>query len=249
MHPVLIQIDSFTIYSYGVIIAIAFGTGIWLAYRQAERCNIEKNIILDIGLYLILSAFVGGRLFYILTNLDDFIAHPLSMIFSRSGFVFYGGFVVAIITVAIYLVKRKVSFGKVADVFAPSIAVGEAIGRIGCFLHGCCYGKVTSLPWGVVMLPEHIHPIHPTQAYNSLFNAGLFLFLSLLLRRKWYTFDGQIFCWYLILHSAGRFITEFFRGDSPPILWNLTCAQLISILLGLIGIVIIAVKGRKVKII
>lgn len=246
MHPVLIQIGSFTIYSYGVMMAIAFGIGIWLAYRQAEGCNIEKNIILDIGLYLILSAFVGGRLFYILTNLGDFVVHPLSMVFSRSGFVFYGGFVVAIITVAIYLVKRKVSFGKVADLFAPSVAVGEAIGRIGCFLHGCCYGKATSLPFGVIMLPEHIHPIHPTQAYNSLFNAGLFLFL-LLLRRKWKTFDGQIFCWYLILHSVGRFTTEFFRGDSSLILWNLTSAQLISILLGLIGIVIIAVKGREIK--
>lgn len=243
MHPVMIQIGSLTIYSYGVMLAIAFGVGIWLAYLQAEECNIEKKVILDLSLYILLASLIGSRGIYILLNLENYLSHPWEIIFSRSGFVFYGGLIFGIIVAGLYLIYYKLPFWRMADLFAPSVAIGEAIGRIGCLLNGCCYGKPTHLGWGIAM-PDHPGFIHPTQVYSSLCSLFIFCFLRLWLKKGWRRFEGQIFCWYLILQPLSRFLIEFFRGDNPAILWHLTISQVISSLIGITGLSMMIIKIR-----
>jgi phosphatidylglycerol:prolipoprotein diacylglycerol transferase len=212
------------------MLALAFAVGIYLAKRRASNIGIDARIIMDLGVYILLSSIIGARLLYVLSNLNEYKTQPVEIIFSRSGFVFYGGLILASIITIWYLKRRDLSVGKIADVIAPSIAIGQAIGRIGCFLNGCCYGKQTTLPWGVMIAgrdPFDLTPLHPTQLYSSAGNLIIFFILTYLWKRR--KFDGQIFLMYLILYAVTRFIIEFYRGDTPYILFNLTLSQLLSI--------------------
>jgi phosphatidylglycerol:prolipoprotein diacylglycerol transferase len=214
------------------MLALAFAVGIYLARKRAETAEINPRIIMDLGVYVLLSSIIGARLLYVISNLNEYKTQPLEIIFSRSGFVFYGGLILATIVTIWYLNRNKLSIGKIADVIAPSIAIGHAIGRIGCFLNGCCYGKQTTLPWGVMMAgrdPLDLTPLHPTQLYSSAGNLIIFFVLTYLWKRR--RFDGEIFLLYLILYSLMRFIIEFYRADNPYILFNLTLSQLLSIVI------------------
>lgn len=248
MYPVLFKIGPITIYSYGVMFALAFIVGIYLARKRALAVGIESKIIMDLGIYILLSSIVGARLFYVLSNLSHYKEYPLEIIFSRYGFVFYGGLILGTIVGIWYVKSKKLSIGKIADVIAPSIAMGEAIGRIGCLLNGCCYGKATTLPWGII-LPQNdtleLVPLHPTQLYSSLSNLIIFYILTYLWKKR--KFDGQIFLLYLILYAITRFIIEIYRGDNPYIFLHLTLSQILSILIGLGAISIMIIKTRKVQ--
>lgn len=248
MHPVFFKLDPITIYSYGVMLALAFGIGIYLARKRALTVGIDSRIIVDLGIYLLISSIVGARLLYVLSNLDEYKTHPLNAVFSRTGFVFYGGLILATIVGIWYLKRQKLSVWKIADVITPSIAIGEAIGRIGCFLNGCCYGKPTTLPWGVITFGnDHLDltPVHPTQLYSSVSNLIIFCILTCLWKRR--KFDGQIFLLYLILYAITRFIVEIYRGDNPYMLLHLTLSQILSIFIGL-GAMIIMVRKRRFRI-
>lgn len=232
MHPVLFKIGPITIYSYGVMLALAFGIGIYIAKTRATSIGIDSRIIMDLGVYILLSSLIGARILYVVMNLNEYKTQPLEIIFSRTGFVFYGGLILATIITILYLKKKNLPIGKITDVIAPSIALGQAIGRIGCFLNGCCYGKETTLPWGVMIAgrnPLNLTPLHPTQLYSSTSNLIIFFILTYLWKRR--KFDGQIFLSYLILYPIARFIIEFYRGDNPHILFNLTISQLLSIVI------------------
>ncbi len=249
MHPILFNIGPLSIYSYGVMIALAFVAGIYFSRNQAKKEGIDATLITEISLYLLVGGIIGARLLYVFTNFTYYLEHPFKIFFSRGGFVFYGGLIGATITGMWYLKRKQLSLFKIADIIIPSVALGEAIGRIGCLLYGCCYGRPTSLLWGIsfgVDSPAgiYVERLHPTQIYSSLICLVIFLYLNNLSSKK--KFRGQIFLAYLILLSAYRFMMEFLRGDTTLISWcgNLTLCQCISGLIFLGSILVYLYLSR-----
>ncbi len=217
MHPVLIAIGKFHIYTYGVMVALGVLVGVVLARRQGTREGIDPDKIVDITFYVLVSALIGSRLLFVVMNIQEYAHNPLKALkIWEGGLVFYGGLLPAV-AVGIWYIKRiGLSLWQVTDIFAPSVAIGHAIGRIGCFFAGCCYGKVCSLPWAVTfkdprsLAPFGI-PLHPTQLYSSITLFFIFVVLIVLRRRK--TFHGELFWSYTLLYSIIRFLLEFLRGD------------------------------------
>jgi phosphatidylglycerol:prolipoprotein diacylglycerol transferase len=218
MFPVLIKIGPLTIHTYGFLIAIGFLVALTLAAKEAKRKDIPNESIIDVGFYALLSGIIGARLFFILTNLQNFLEHPLDMLkIWEGGLVFYGGVIFALPTVIWLARKRGLPLWQTADIWAPSIAIGHAIGRLGCFCAGCCYGKpAEGLPWSVTFTdPDSLAllwtPLHPTQLYES---AAEFLnFLILITLRRHQSFKGQLFLVYILNYSIIRSVVEIFRGD------------------------------------
>jgi len=242
MHPVLFKIGPVTIYTYGVFVASGFILGISLALQQARREGYEPQTILDVLFYIILAGIIGSRLLYIAQNLAFYRSNPLSVFMIwEGGLVFHGGLLLAI-PVGLILIKRhNLSFWGLFDLLAPSLAIGQALGRIGCFYAGCCYGLPTQLPWAVTFndpktLALQGVPLHPTQLYAAAANFVIFLVLVRL--RKPTRFPGQLTCMYLCLHAAFRFVIELFRGDTRLLLFNQTISftQGLSALIFLIAI-------------
>lgn len=217
MDKVAFHFGSFNIYWYGVLVAGGLLVGLWTASRRALRDNVAPEKIVDLGLWLILGTMVGARLLYVVSYWrENFAGRPLWEIFNLrgGGLVYYGGFVGACLSCIFYARAKKLPLWKIADILAPSIALGYAIGRFGCLMNGCCYGRPTSLPWGVRYPSDHPtygEAVHPTQIYEALLNLGLYAVLAWLFRRK--EFDGQIFAAYLIGYAILRSLVEFFRGD------------------------------------
>ncbi len=218
MFPVLIRIGPITIHTYGFLIATAFLLGLWLALRQAAREGLSKEKITDIGFYALFAGLIGSRVFFIATEWGHFSAHPLDMLkIWEGGLVFYGGVIFAIPVAVWYARKQELSLWQTADIWAPSVAIGHAIGRLGCFCAGCCYGLPTDLPWGVTFSnPETLAirgvPLHPTQLYES--GAELLNFLILLFIRRRKAFHGQLFWVYVLNYAVIRALIELFRGDT-----------------------------------
>ncbi len=217
MYPVLFHIGPFTIHTYGVLIATAFLVGITLAAREGKRKGIDPERMMDLGLYILIAAIVGSRLFQVAVEHKYFFQHPLEIIkIWKGGLAFYGGFIGALLAGIWYLKRHKMPVWKVGDALAPSIALGQAIGRIGCFSAGCCYGLPTNVPWavtftapGTLAIPGV--PLHPTQLYESF--SMFILFAVLWAFRKKIKFDGQLFWIYVMSYSVIRFIIENYRGD------------------------------------
>ena len=253
MHPILFKIGPITIYTYGVLIATAFFLGLALAVRQARMEGEDLQKIMDLGFYILLSAVVGSRLLYIAVEFREYLSNPLR-IFKvwEGGLVFYGGFIMAMAVVIIYVKKNEMSLWKVGDILAPSVAIGQGVGRLGCFFAGCCYGRETDVPWAVIfknpntLAPMDVH-LHPTQLYDSA--NGLIIFAALLILRKFKKFDGQLFWTYTLLYAVGRFIVEIFRGDERGFVTaSLSTSQFIAIPLLAISIVmLIKLKKRKIE--
>ena len=242
MHPDLFNIGPLTLHTYGLFVALGFIAGILVTIRLGKSIGITSNNVMDMGFVIILSGLIGSRLVYILINLQDFIAHPLNIIkIWEGGLVFSGGLVAVIIVMLLYVRHHGYNILTVGDLWAPAAAIGQAIGRIGCFFAGCCYGRLTDVPWGIVftdpkcIAPRDI-PLHPTQLYSSFSSFIIFIILLLIHSKK--KFDGQVFIWFLILHSTARLILERFRGDPRGIILtdNMTMTQFIAIII-LIGAV------------
>jgi phosphatidylglycerol:prolipoprotein diacylglycerol transferase len=259
MYPEIFRIGNFPINTYGVLLALAFLAALLVAARLGARDGLPRERLFDLGLWLLLAAIVGSKVLLLAVE-PEYRAAPsrlLSLDFLRSGGVFYGGFLTAVLT-AYFLVRRyKLPWWRTADAFAPGIALGQAIGRQGCFAAGCCWGKPTTLPWGVRFselghqgtgVPTDVH-LHPTQLYESF---AAFLFFALLIwlhRRK--TFDGQVLLTYGVLYGTTRFIIEFFRDDprgdvlGVTSLTQLSTSQLISLLVGITSLVFLIVRRRR----
>ena len=235
------------------MIALAFVFGLWTATRRARLVNVSPEAIADVTLWIMLGVIVGARTTYVVTYWkDEFAGQPLTEIFAiwHGGLVFYGGLVGAIIAGTIYLRWKKLPLWKIADVLAPSIALGSVFGRIGCFLNGCCYGRACAAPWAVSFPAENpLHPpttpVHPTEIYDALLNLGLYFFLSWLFRRK--KFDGQIFAAYLICYAFTRSFVEHFRGDYTDAHhhFGLTPAQLTSVPILVAGLTLAVILSRR----
>ncbi|MFH1202645.1 MAG: prolipoprotein diacylglyceryl transferase [Candidatus Omnitrophota bacterium] len=233
MCPVLLKIGPLTIYSYGLMLALAFFAATYLASRAARIKGISPDLITDFCFWVLISGIVGARLFYVLLNLDYYFDNPLEIIMlSHGGLAWYGGLVFAIGTGIFYLKIHKQNFALILDLIIPYVALGEAMGRIGCLLNGCCYGKAAS--WGLYF-PVHKAVLIPTQLYSSI----ILLIIFLILRKIQIKTNKQliVFFSYLIMHSIGRFFIEFLRADSKPLFLNLTIFQYMSIFVFLAGFV------------
>jgi phosphatidylglycerol:prolipoprotein diacylglycerol transferase len=229
------------------MMAVAFLAGLWTAGRRGIRDNISPDNIMDLGPWLILGTIVGARTLYVIMFWNDqFSGHSIAEIFKvwEGGLVFYGGLIGATLAGMAYLRFKKLPVWKVADIVAPSIALGYVFGRIGCLLNGCCYGRECHLPWAIQFphrpgLPTT--PVHPTQIYDSLLNLGFYVFLAWLYRRK--RFDGQVFGTYLVGYALLRSFVELFRGDYPPAQHYLggwaTPAQMVSLGILVAGLVLL----------
>ncbi len=217
MHPILFEFGFVKIFTYGLLVATGFFVGIYLAGRQGKEEGLDPQKILDLSFYILIAALLGGRVLYIIVEYRYFSENPLEILkFWKGGLVFYGGLIGAFGVAFYFVVRHKLPVWKVGDIFAPSLAIGQAIGRWGCYFAGCCYGVRTDLPWGITFTdPKSLAPLnvalHPTQIYLSINALVIFGILIWLRKRK--SFDGQIFWTYGILYSIGRFIIEFYRGD------------------------------------
>lgn len=235
MHPVAFHIGNFTIYWYGIFAAVGFLLAFWTASRRAPREGIPGERIADLAPWLIGGAIVGARALFVISYWkEEFAGKPIWEIFMlrRSGLVYYGGLIGACLATIFYARIKNLRLWKVADIIAPSIALGHGIGRIGCLMTGCCYGRTTAMPWGIRFPSEHAThglTVHPTQVYESLLNLLLYLGLLWVYRRK--KFDGQIFGLYLVGYALLRSFVELFRGDYPVYYLGglVTPAQLVSI--------------------
>ncbi len=220
MHPVLFRLGPFTLHTYGVFVASAFFLAIALALREARRQGLDPNKMLDLAFYVTLSAIIGARLLFIIVEYPYFLEDPIRIFkIWEGGLVFYGGLILAVIVSILYMKKHEMPVLKVGDIVAPSMAIAQAVGRFGCLSSGCCYGKETALPWGIVFTdPNSLVPLeklgltlHPTQLYSSLSSLVLCGFLFTMLKKK--RFDGQVLTMYGILYPLLRSFIEFFRGD------------------------------------
>ena len=224
MYPVLFKIPIFggvTVYSYGVMVAAGFIAALaWINY-DSRRQGLDSARSIDLAFYLILAAIVGSRILHVaVSERQRFLEDPLMIVrIWEGGLVFYGGLIAALAVAFWYIKKHRMPALKVCDVFSPAIALGHAIGRIGCFLAGCCYGRVLdSSPWYSLIFPDDPHtfappgvPVYPTQLMES---AGEFLnFALLIIVGRYKRFDGQVFACYLMFYAVIRFAMEFFRGD------------------------------------
>ncbi len=251
MFPILFKIGSLTIYTYGVLISLGFIVGIVLALHLGKKQGLPRENILDIGFYILVSAIIGSRIVFVLVEYEHFIDNPLDVFkIWEGGLVFFGGLILAVPVLLIYLKKNDLPVWGTIDLFTPSLALGHAIGRIGCFSAGCCYGKPTDMPWGVLFThPATMAvtgvPIHPTQLYEAFTEAVIFIFLMLFRRHK--NFNGQVFWIYVLLYSSARFIIEFFRGDTARgfIYNDFSIAQGMSILLFIVAVLFLASLRKK----
>jgi len=234
VHKIAFQLGSFTIYWYGILVALAFLAGLWTASRRALHDAIRGETIVDLGPWLLLGTIVGARALFVISYWrEDFAGKPLWQVLNirGGGLVFYGGLIGASLACLAYVRIKKLPLWKIADILAPSIALGHAIGRIGCLMNGCCYGRVCDLPWAIRFPSGHeSYPsrVHPTQLYESALNLGLYAFLAWRFQRK--KFDGEIFALYLLAYSVLRAFVESFRGDYPFAYRGLlTPAQMLSL--------------------
>jgi phosphatidylglycerol:prolipoprotein diacylglycerol transferase len=243
---VAFEILGFQIYWYGVLAAVAFVLGFGTAARRAPRAGISGDEIFNLAPWIIVGTVIGARALYVVSYWDkEFAGQPLAKIFNmRSGLVFYGGLIGASLAVIVYCVRRKLKLWTIADIFAPSVALGHGIGRIGCFMTGCCWGKTCDLPWAVHFPKEHWTagaPVHPTQLYEAALNIAFYALLAWLFQRR--KFDGQVFALYMIGYSMIRAFVEAFRGDyAGQFTSALTPGQWVSIFIFAAGLALWAVR-------
>ena len=252
MHPVLFRIgDGLAIHTYGFFVAMGVLAGIFFAKHEAKRLGLDFEKVVDMCFYVIIAAIVGSRLFYVFINMDFFMAAPLEVFkIWTGGLVFYGGFIGAALVVVIYIKIYHLPLGKICDIGALSLPLGHALGRIGCFFAGCCYGKTCQLPWAITfhnpdsLAPLNI-PLHPTQLYSSASN--LIIFLILLFCRPHKSYDGQLFWMYIILYGINRSIIEIFRGDfrGGEVFGIFSISQTIGLSSALFAVVMLVILGRK----
>lgn len=223
MHPVLFDLGSVTIYTYGALVAAGFVAALVYARRQAPRAGLDPRNVWNLGIYGILVALLLAKVWMVLSAWDFFTANPsliLSAVTFQSGGTFYGGVLGGIVWVVLYCHFKKMPLLGVLDLLAPAIALGHGIGRLGCFAAGCCYGKPTSLPWGVIFTSPVAAQIagtplqvslHPTQLYEA--GAEFLNFLLLLWLGTRPRLRGQLIGAYFVLYGIERGIIEFVRGD------------------------------------
>lgn len=231
MHPIILQTGYFTVHSWGLMLSIGILAGLWLARNHAAQQGLDREVLLDLALWLVVGGLLGARSFYVAVYEPGYyLSHPWEIfMFWKAGLVYYGAFLGGIVAGLIFMYNRKLPFWSLADLVAPSLALGYGVVRIGCFLNGCCYGKPSNVAWAVVFpnLGDHVTR-HPTQLYLSLVGFGLAWWLHRLQSVK--RFQGQVFLTYAIAYGILRWFVETFR-ENLTIIGSVTVAQLVSIAL------------------
>jgi phosphatidylglycerol---prolipoprotein diacylglyceryl transferase len=247
-------IGPITVYTYGVLLAASYLLGLRLAMSRAKRWGLDSNRVLDLGIYIIIAALIGAKLLLLVVDFDQFRRSPADLLsLARSGGVFYGGLILAVVVAFWYIAKHRMPFWTTCDVFAPGIALGHVTGRLGCFAAGCCYGKPTNVPWAVIFTnplaaanvgtPLGI-PLHPTQLYEAGAEL-LILVLLLATERRGRPFPGRTFWSYMFLYAASRYIIEVYRGDPRGTLFGVfSTSQFISLILAPLSLAMLAWLSR-----
>ena len=262
MYPELFRIGSFPINTYGVFLALAFLCAILITVKLGQRDGLPRERLYDLSLWMLLASLIGSKILMLFTE-PEYRDRPLQLLsldFLRSGGVFYGGLLGAIIAGYLLMKRYQLPWLKTADACAPGIAIGNFFGRQGCFAAGCCWGKPTSLPWGVkfselgheitgVPIDQHLHP---TQLYESFAMLLVFFFLLWLHKRR--RFSGQVILAYALLYSIVRFAIEFVRDDPRgdilglTTLTGLSTSQMISLVVGVTALILIIVRNRSSRV-
>jgi phosphatidylglycerol:prolipoprotein diacylglycerol transferase len=240
VHPILFELGPLTIYSYGVLLAAAYLAGLWLATARARAAGLDASKVLDLGIWVIIAALVGAKALLLVVDFQRFTSSWQDFTtLLRSGGVFYGGLIAAIVVCIYLLRKHRLPLWQSADFFAPGIALGYMVGRLGCLMAGCCYGKPTDVAWAVTFTDPVANlnvgtplnqALHPTQIYEA--GAGLLiLVVLLLLERRVRSFPGRTFWTFVLLYSISRFVIEFYRGDDRGMVGMLSTSQFISVVL------------------
>lgn len=243
MYPVLLKYGPIQIFTYGFFLALAFLSAIYLSAQEAKRQGLNQARFYDLCFYIVLGAIVGSRLLYVLLELPTFIAHPLK-IFAlwEGGLVFHGGMIMAFLVAFYYMRRHALPWRQCLDSLAVGMPVGQILGRIGCFMAGCCYGAPVDLPWAVTFTnPESLcplrEPLHPSQLYEALLLLGVFGIIYRMRTRK--RFQGQLVLTYFCLAGVVRFLTEFVRNPMDyrgPIIWaNMPLTQVVALGLAVVS--------------
>jgi phosphatidylglycerol---prolipoprotein diacylglyceryl transferase len=217
VYPVLFEIGTIKIYSYGCFIALGAVAGVWyMAVRGKKEMGLTFDQANNLFLLIFAAAFVGGKLFLFFEEPSDYIRNPMKLL-GGSGFVFYGSFLLAIPTMLWFFKKNKLNSYRMLDVMAITTCLVHMFGRVGCFMAGCCHGIPTDSALGVTYTDTACSadplgtPLHPTQLYEAFFIGAVMVYLFYLRDRK--KFNGQLFLTYLFLYGIGRFGLEYLRGD------------------------------------
>jgi phosphatidylglycerol:prolipoprotein diacylglycerol transferase len=261
MHPVLFELPlgrfgTFTVGTYGIFYAIGFLLALRLAVHYARKEGIDGARIVDLGILGLLAGFVGAKLLLYLIDARYYFTHPIEMLHSlRSAGVFYGGLGLAILAGVVYVRRHRMPLARTADIAAPSLALGQAIGRIGCFFAGCCYGRTCDLPWGVTFRDPRAAELtgvplgvslHPTQLYHAAADAFILAVTVWLMRRR--RFPGQVFWVYVLLYAILRALVEVWRGDVVRGMFfdgRVSTSQLLSVPAAIAAIVMLRRLGRN----
>ncbi len=254
MFPILLQIDSFILPTYFVVISFTCCLCIWWTTHRTHQKGLSRNLGLDLILVVLVSGFLGARLFHIIFEYPSlYVDHPERMFkFWEGGFVYYGGVIAGLLFGILYVKIKKANVRVWLDFSAPIIALGYALGRIGCFLSGCCFGESCTLPWAVkfplgVEAPAGI-PLHPVQLYAAVFEFILLGFLLFIEKRKQGLFTtklGDVFYIWLMLHGLGRIVMETFRDDyRGPLFFGLTLSTCISLVMISSGVVLYLYESK-----
>jgi phosphatidylglycerol---prolipoprotein diacylglyceryl transferase len=234
MHPVLFEFGQFTLYWYGVLLAAAYLLGLQFALWRARRRGLDPQRVMDLGILVIVTALIGAKLLLLVVDFRQFTASPSAMFgLLRSGGVFYGGLIAAVPASLLYLRWKRMPLWTTTDVFAPGITLGHVVGRLGCLMAGCCFGRQTSVP------------LHPTQLYDA--GAELLILAVLLLwERRSTGFPGRTFWSYMLLYGVTRFIIEFYRGDSRGMVFDaLSTSQFVAVLLVPLSVLMLFLLRRR----
>lgn len=253
MYPVIFQVGPLTVYSYGVMLALAFLTGFFLSVRKAKTEGIAPTRIANLSFIILISGLIGARILFILINLEYYLIHPSEMVMlHRGGLAFFGGLALAFLAGFAYLRKTELNPWKALDLIIIYAVLGQSIVRIGCFLNGCCYGIPANLPWAISFPSSTAAyatfgpaPLHPTQLYQAIANFAIFLLCQRLYSRRRY--NGEIFLTYLLLYAPSRFFIEFLRGDHIPLGIGLSMGQVAALLIFTASIITYFLKLRHLQ--
>lgn len=269
MHPRLFTVPSFELFgrmvgplampTYGILLVLGMLAGLWIVTRQARKAGLVPETISDMAVYAIIAGLIGAKVLLLIVEWPYYSRNPRELLsLFQSGGVFYGGLLGAIPVAFWYARRHQLDGWKTADVLAPGVVAGQAIGRIGCFMAGCCYGKPASVPWAVTFTDVYANrnvgtpldtPLHPTQLYESL---ACFLILAALLwmapRKR---FHGQVVLAYVVLYAVARFAVEMFRGDAIRgfvLGGRLSTSQFIALLMVVAAALVLPYLARRKRV-
>ena len=252
MHPILFEAAGFTLYTYGALLAAAYLIGLRFALVRARARGLDAQRVMDLGIWIIVAALVGAKLLLVVVEFPHLTGPRSALDVLRSGGVFYGGLVAAVATGIFYVRRYGLPVWATGDAFAPAIALGHVVGRMGCLMAGCCFGRPTDVPWAITFHSQAAAanvgtplgvPLHPTQLYDAAAELAILVFLLLFERRSadgTRPFAGRTFWSYMLLYASSRFVVELYRGDPRGLVFGvLSTSQFVSLIVAPMAVVML----------